>query len=582
MNQILFQNVERICEYLKDRIKGYQNTIYHGELIFHRQRKPDESDLPFINDILSDHSKCQSFIISNIHNWYTLFHNRNPNSPPPPIDETILNNFISVHSDTLFKTVINESNRIKSKIESIQHQIEQNRQSTLRIARQLIDDKVKNNKRKSSRSVFDNYEHISRLSQSDKDILWNEYLQKWSSKKSSTQPSTRPKLTNTFNDKLNEYVVYNHDKLLTLDEFIKVTRGWPHTTKPIEDWYETYTHKFYHQSGTFVEYQETPSFNTIAFKSPDKIKALQSIYPTKSSIISDTTSYFPLKQNLKKYQLHKVSKRYTYLIDLMFVDKLCYLIAINVNTRYLFAGLMNNIVFNENDTDEDKAKRFSKASKNTPTYLRTLDRLIQSGMKVKYLSGDGESAFDSYDAWSFYTKHGITFTEVPRMQMGHYPDFMKREQKQVKTDPMHGSLGIIDRVIRTIRDMAYNMQEGIITPSVMDEIVNQYNNAPHQTLSKYAGFKVSPKMVQEDPDLEEFIVKRISQENFKIMSQPGFHLEPNTSVKLYNEHDSLMKRRSIIQPGNHQIVGFKNGLYEVKDDKNRTQLIPRYKVTTII
>uniref|UniRef100_UPI0025A4FF83 hypothetical protein n=1 Tax=Bacteroides acidifaciens TaxID=85831 RepID=UPI0025A4FF83 len=155
---------------------------------------------------------------------------------------------------------------------------------------------------------------------------------------------------------------------------------------------------------------------------------------------------------------------------------------------------------------------------------------------------------------------------------------------QVKTDPMHGSLGIIDRVIRTIRDMAYNMQEGIITPSVMDEIVNQYNNAPHQTLSKYAGFKVSPKMVQEDPDLEEFIVKRISQENFKIMSQPGFHLEPNTSVKLYNEHDSLMKRRSIIQPGEFKVIGKENGLFKVEgklNGKNETQLLPRYLLDPI-
>lgn len=588
MNQILFQNVEPICEYLKDRLKGYHNIVMHGELVFYRERKPNESDLPFINDILSNHSKCQSFIISNIHNWYTLFHYHNPNSPPSPIDETTLNNFISVHSDTLFKAVINESNRIKSEIEDIQHRIEQSRQSALHQARQLIDDKVKNNKRKSSRSVFDNYEHISHLSQTDKDMLWNEYLQKWSSKIASTHPSThpspqrRPKLTDTFNDKLNNYVVYNHDKLLTLDEFTKLTRGWPHTTKPIEEWYNTYIDKFYRQSGTFVEYQENPTFNTIAFKSPEKIKALQSIYPTKSPITSHTTSHFPLKQNIKQYQLHKVAKRYTYLIDLMFVDKLCYLIAINVNTKYLFAGLMNNTVFNDNDTDDVKVKRFSKASKDTPTYLRTLEHLIQSGMKVKYLSGDGESAFDSYDAWSFYTKHGITFTEVPRLQMGHYPDFMKREQKQVKTDPMHGSLGIIDRVIRTIRDMSYNLQEGTITPDVMNEIINQYNNAPHKTLSKYAGFQVSPKMVQEDPDLEEFIVRRILQKNYLIMSQPGFHLEPNTQVKVYNEHDSLMKRRSIIQPGQHHIVGFKNGLYEVIDDKNRTQLVPRYKVTTTI
>ena len=164
------------------------------------------------------------------------------------------------------------------------------------------------------------------------------------------------------------------------------------------------------------------------------------------------------------------------------------------------------------------------------------------------------------------------------MNMGVYPDFMSREQKQAKTDPMHGSLGILDRVIRTLRDMAYNMQVGIIKPGIMKELVNQYNNAPHKTLSKYAGMEVTPKMVQDDKELEEFIVRRICQQNYEIMHRPGFKLDEGTSVKVYNEKDSMMKRRSIIQPGRFTVKGFKNGLYQVADANNKIQLIPRYKI----
>ena len=84
----------------------------------------------------------------------------------------------------------------------------------------------------------------------------------------------------------------------------------------------------------------------------------------------------------------------------------------------------------------------------------------------------------------------------------------------------------------------------------MKEIVNQYNNAPHKTLSLYAGVSVSPQMVQNDKNLETFIVKRIVEENYKIMNSDGFKLEKGQHVKLY----------------------------EVKDAKNKTQMIPRYKI----
>ena len=145
---------------------------------------------------------------------------------------------------------------------------------------------------------------------------------------------------------------------------------------------------------------------------------------------------------------------------------------------------------------------------------------------------------------------------------------MKEASKKVKSEPLHSSLGLIDRVIRTIRDMAYNMEVEIITPDVMAEILKQYNHAPHKTLSKYAGFDVSPYMAQTNPDLEEFIVRRISAENYRIQSQPSFKLKPGTKVKVYNENSAMMKRRSKIQPGEYYVEEFKDGLYTVCKSKN--------------
>ena len=125
------------------------------------------------------------------------------------------------------------------------------------------------------------------------------------------------------------------------------------------------------------------------------------------------------------------------------------------------------------------------------------------------------------------------------------------------------------------------MRIGVITPNIMNDIVKQYNHAPHKGLSKWAGFAVTPKMVNDDPDLEEYIVRRICQANYNVMNTPGFKLNEGVHVKVYKEKDSMNKRRSIIQPGDFVINGFRNGLYEVNgivNGKNMIQMIPRYKL----
>ena len=111
--------------------------------------------------------------------------------------------------------------------------------------------------------------------------------------------------------------------------------------------------------------------------------------------------------------------------------------------------------------------------------------------------------------------------------------------------------------------------------------VKQYNHAPHKGLSKWAGFVVSPQMVNDDPELEEFIVRKICQENYNVMNRAGFKLNEGIHVKVYNEKDAMNKRRAIIQPGDFVVNGFRNGLYEVRgsvNGKNMIQMIPRYKL----
>jgi hypothetical protein len=60
------------------------------------------------------------------------------------------------------------------------------------------------------------------------------------------------------------------------------------------------------------------------------------------------------------------------------------------------------------------------------------------------------------------------------------------------TEPNHTSLSIIDRMIRTIRDMAYNLGADVITTNNWDHVLDEYNHTPHDRLTELAGFDVSP------------------------------------------------------------------------------------------
>ena len=204
---------------------------------------------------------------------------------------------------------------------------------------------------------------------------------------------------------------------------------------------------------------------------------------------------------------------------------------------------------------------------------------------IKYLISDSESAFASEASKKFYKAYGIEHVTAPRQYNGVYPDYMKKEQQRVKQSPLHGSIAILDRVVRTIRDLAYTMKIGIIMPNNMEDIVKQYNNAPHKGLSKWAGFPVSPQMATDDPELEEYIVQKIRQENYVVTHRPGFNIEAGTHVQVYNEKSEENKRRAVVQPGDFVVTGFEKGLYtvvgNVNGKKNINQKVPRYKLNPL-
>ena len=391
-------------------------------------------------------------------------------------------------------------------------------------------------------------------------------------------PDVRPKLQRDkyIKTRINEFVQIHPDEMLSLEEFKRIIRDWNRNIT-IKEAYEYYQNKFFTLPGVTIPIVEPRNVEVLGFKDKDKYKFGTRSYEINPEIKQTITNHFPLKDNLKKYSLHKVAPRGSYMIDFMIhKKKYVYLVAININTRYAMIEMTNITVPDEKDSQESQEKVLSKDAKTTSSYLRALNKMIDEVKfmnPIRHLTGDGESAFKSSFAMKFYEQYNITFHPVPRMMI---------EGKRTKagnqgTDPLHTSLALVDRFIRTIRDMIFNA-ELQITPLAIKEMVRQYNNAPHSTLSKYIGFDVSPLMVQQDKNKEEYIVMKLNKENIQTRMRYDFDIPIGSIVKVYNEKDVLGKRRVIARKG--EVVGRQGVLYKVKTNLG-VETMPRYKLESI-
>jgi hypothetical protein len=143
----------------------------------------------------------------------------------------------------------------------------------------------------------------------------------------------------------------------------------------------------------------------------------------------------------------------------------------------------------------------------------------------------------------------------------------------------HTSLSIIDRLIRTLRDIAFNLgYDGIYDQNILDTILKYYNNSVHKTLSevisKHYGkpTKITPSMMQFNRNLEKIYVEESMIYNFAITSQPDFKLNKDQIVEITNTHDPLEKNRTILDKDKYKVDGIEGNLYKLTNTRTNESI----------
>ena len=359
----------------------------------------------------------------------------------------------------------------------------------------------------------------------------------------------------TFTDALDE-LISKATKELTYEQFKKEIINFPDTTVTTEDAYAYYLSGIEKRKDVArIIYPKQPIPVPFKTKSKQQYLISEDKHPYLKPV-KHLTNVFP---NNKKFNLHAVSPHGLFIIDLMFVDNTCYLVAIELNTRKLYIEPTN--IINESSDYET----VTKDKKNTILYLIALQKIISSGANIKALRGDGEGAFNSHKSQTFYQEHGISFIPVSRIRLTNG-----------KTEPNHNSLAIVDRVIRTIRDMSFNSKLKL-TSTTITQFVQIYNDTPHSTLSKVMGFEVTPNIASSDIELETEIVRRIQQQNFSTVHSPMFSLMKGVKCTVLENYDQFAKKRSKIKPDLYEVIDFKGNKYLLQNVRTHKKIIESRK-----
>lgn len=276
---------------------------------------------------------------------------------------------------------------------------------------------------------------------------------------------------------------------------------------------------------------------------------------------------FNIHDQIKKYQFKTYSQvPGGYIGDIFFnKSKFACLLLININTRKAYGYALNDVEIKPLSQTNDYGNREYEivySTTNKKTTINLIDAfkkfLKDINYKITSLRFDGESAIKSKMFQTLLQNYRIKFIPVIK--------------------DSHTSLGLIDRLCRTIRDINYNTRTKILTQKDIDKILDIYNNMYHSSLSKMVGKKITPNEVTNDPKLEQQIINYCMDYNNQLkVLYPEAVLSIGQICKIYQPFDKFKKRRRLLKKDYFKIVNKTGNIYTVQNMRNGKKIdVPRY------
>ena len=235
-----------------------------------------------------------------------------------------------------------------------------------------------------------------------------------------------------------------------------------------------------------------------------------------------------------KTQLHRVFPLYTWIVDIVYFNGRSYLLCVEANTRYA-------VIYESSRHPATVAKRLAE---------------LGSGNTIRKLIGDGDTAFKS-NVKEFCDTNGVIY------------DFRKAD------DTQHTYTAILDRIVRTFRDMLFNLK--VKEPNALDlnNIAKIYNKTHHQTLSKILGHPATPEGLHRNEGLQLLFIRRLRGINWSKMHVKSYVIPEGRKVFVRAKYGKMEKRRGTTENDVYTVVSHQGALYTVKNKEGETKVVPR-------
>ena len=183
-----------------------------------------------------------------------------------------------------------------------------------------------------------------------------------------------------------------------------------------------------------------------------------------------------------------------------------------------------------------------------------------------------------------YHPHKLTSDEEPGFVEKNNLKLLTDNNVKVHiiTEQNHSSLGIIDRFIRTLRDMniptqkgdkqSHNQKYATFSPKRMQKLLEIYNSTYHSRI------KCKPEDMFYDPDMEkEYIFKQLAKRE-KQETVKDFHLHEGAFVRYILPRANGMKKRYQISRECYKIEAVNGNMYSLIARDGTVKNLPRYRI----
>ena len=256
-------------------------------------------------------------------------------------------------------------------------------------------------------------------------------------------------------------------------------------------------------------------------------------------------------------QLRQIQPLYTWIVDIVqFLapdnKKYWYVLFVEFNSRYACIYPTKEEV-NENTVAAQRGRIKAEEFVEILTANFGYD-----DMKIERLMGDADKVFTSNITTRILNAMKIESAFLPSAASNHT------------------LTSILDRVVRTLRDMAFNLKLEKLTPKDLKNLCKIYNTTKHNTLSQVLGFPATPELLHKNSNLQLLFIRRLKGINWLKVRQRGFVLPEGSKVYMRMKGDKFGKgRRAQVSDKVCKVIRHEGTKYEVEDEDGQKYIVPR-------